>query len=122
MNNANRTLADPLQRAQYILTRQGVPAQGEDTLEDPELLMEVMELREEIENAESQEDVDRVKEENSSGSDFLFLCSMLIMITYRRQNGDLGTRYLRSCWSKRLACSQDCYDQIEIPARDRRCC
>lgn len=49
----------------YILTRQGVPAQGEETLEDPELLMEVMELREAIENAETQEDVDAVREENN---------------------------------------------------------
>ena len=65
LNNANRTLGDPLQRAMYILTRQGVPAQGEETLEDPELLMEVMELREAIENAETQEDVDAVREENN---------------------------------------------------------
>jgi molecular chaperone HscB len=34
-------------------------------LEDPELLMEVMEIREEMEEAESEEDIERLKIENT---------------------------------------------------------
>lgn len=71
LNNANRTLADPLQRVLYILERQGVPAQGEDTLDDSVLLYDVLELREEIENAESQEDIDEIRTENNGKPSFL---------------------------------------------------
>lgn len=71
LNNANRTLADPLQRVLYILERQGVPAQGEDTLDGSILLYDVLELREEIENAESQEDIDEIRTENNGKPSFL---------------------------------------------------
>ncbi|CAL1695831.1 unnamed protein product [Somion occarium] len=64
LNNANRTLADPLQRALYILKREGVITDGENIVDDPELIMDVMESREAIENAETQEEVNQIRKEN----------------------------------------------------------
>ncbi|KAI0078874.1 Co-chaperone Hsc20 [Panus rudis PR-1116 ss-1] len=71
LNTAYRTLSDPVQRVLYILRREGIPTEGENILDDPELIMEVMELRESIENAESQEEVDKIREENQGSIDKL---------------------------------------------------
>ncbi|CDS01063.1 hypothetical protein, partial [Sporisorium scitamineum] len=54
INRAYETLLNPLPRAHYLLERHHAPEVSEsDSLEDPELLMEVMELRERLEEAES---------------------------------------------------------------------
>lgn len=51
-------------RAEYILREQGIDlAESEQTLEDPELLMEIMESRETLDEATSQEQVDLVVSE-----------------------------------------------------------
>jgi len=52
INHAYSTLKDPLARGTYMLARLGVNVDGEDagTISDPELLMEIMESREEVEN------------------------------------------------------------------------
>ena len=49
LNDAYRTLKDPLSRAFYLAALKGVelPADGK-TIDDPELLMEAMEAREEL--------------------------------------------------------------------------
>ena len=91
INAAYKTLQDPLLRAQYLLSLRsgdniegyadradtnsagkssesspvGDPSSDETAkTEDPELLMTVMETREVIENAEKEEDLAEVKEEN----------------------------------------------------------
>ncbi|KAI1651519.1 Co-chaperone Hsc20 [Daldinia loculata] len=69
INDAYRTLADPLSRAQYLLRqRWGIDAAGEETgrVEDPELLMLVLETREAIEEAGSEEDLEPVRAENEA--------------------------------------------------------
>ena len=59
VNHAFRTLQDPVLRAEHILREQGIDlAESEKTLEDPELLMEIMESREALDEATSQEQVD----------------------------------------------------------------
>ncbi|KAF4123359.1 molecular chaperone HscB [Geosmithia morbida] len=66
INEAYRTLADPLLRAQYLLSLRGVDVANDETLkiEEPDLLMTVLEAREEIEEAESEEELERPRSEN----------------------------------------------------------
>lgn len=70
INEAYKTLQSPLLRAQYLLSLRGETAHEDDAAklgdvpEDQELLMEVLELREAIEEAQVQEDVDAIKKEN----------------------------------------------------------
>lgn len=65
INEAYKTLQNPLLRAQYLLRLRGIEVESEhEKLEDPELLGSVMEAREEIEEAESEEEVERLREPN----------------------------------------------------------
>jgi molecular chaperone HscB len=59
LNDAYRTLKDPLSRAIYLAALKGVelPADGK-TIDDPELLMEAMEAREELHEADTIDVVD----------------------------------------------------------------
>ena len=68
INGAYKTLLNPLLRAQYLLSLRGVDVANDETakLEDPELLMQVLELRERVEEAESEEDIEQMKEENET--------------------------------------------------------
>ena len=59
LNDAYRTLKDPLGRAVYLAGLKGVELPGDGkTIDDPELLMEAMEMREELHEASSIELVD----------------------------------------------------------------
>ena len=59
MNDAYRTLKDPLSRAIYLAGLRGVELPGDGkTIDDPELLMEAMEVREALHEAESVDAVD----------------------------------------------------------------
>jgi molecular chaperone HscB len=59
LNDAYRTLKDPLSRAVYLAALEGVELPGDGkTIDDPELLMEAMEAREALHEAESGEAVD----------------------------------------------------------------
>lgn len=55
LNDAYRTLKKPLPRAEYLLTRHGVSI-GDNEILDPEFLMEVLELREELAEAKHARD------------------------------------------------------------------
>jgi molecular chaperone HscB len=59
LNDAYRTLKNPLDRAVYLATLQGVELPGDGkTIDDPDLLMEAMEAREELEEAGTVQAVD----------------------------------------------------------------
>lgn len=61
LNEAYRTLKDPLSRAFYMAELAGVEMPGDGkTIDDPELLMEAMEAREALHEAASPEAVDRL--------------------------------------------------------------
>ena len=59
LNDAYRTLKDPLSRAVYLAGLKGVELPGDGkTIDDPELLMEAMEAREALHETETTEAVD----------------------------------------------------------------
>jgi len=59
LNEAYRTLKDPLARAAYFASMKGVDLPGDGrTIDDPDLLMEAMEAREALHEAESVEAVE----------------------------------------------------------------
>ncbi|KAF2225394.1 HSCB C-terminal oligomerization domain-containing protein, partial [Elsinoe ampelina] len=66
INEAYKTLQNPLLRAQYLLSLRGIDVAEDETakVEDPDLLMEVLETRETIEEAEKEEDLEGLKETN----------------------------------------------------------
>jgi molecular chaperone HscB len=66
INEAYKTLQNPLLRAQYLLSLSGIEVAEDETakVDDPELLMEVLEAREQIEEAEREEDLVGMKKEN----------------------------------------------------------
>ncbi|KAI1440859.1 Co-chaperone Hsc20 [Annulohypoxylon stygium] len=66
INEAYKTLSSPLLRAQYLLQLQGHDVANEETakVEDPSLLMLVLETREAIEEALSEEELEPLRAEN----------------------------------------------------------
>jgi molecular chaperone HscB len=68
INEAYRTLGAPLARAQYLLALAGRDVANDETAKtaDPELLMEVLDAREQIEDAGDDEHaLDALREENA---------------------------------------------------------
>ncbi|KAL8517591.1 hypothetical protein ACS0TY_015736 [Phlomoides rotata] len=59
--DAYRTLTDPLSRAIYLVKLEGVPVDEEERITDPELLAEVMELREAVDEAEDTEALKQIQ-------------------------------------------------------------
>ena len=64
VNRAYGTLTNPYTRAEYILQLQGVTIGESDNVDDTALIMEVMESREELDNAETREEVERIRQDN----------------------------------------------------------
>lgn len=64
-NEALHRLSNPLRRVEYILEREGFGLEESDSMEDPLLLMETMESQEEIQGAESREEVEQVRAVNA---------------------------------------------------------
>ena len=57
VNEGNRVLRDPIERARYLLEQSGVDlGAGRETLRDGAFLMEQMELREELESVQQEAD------------------------------------------------------------------
>jgi molecular chaperone HscB len=63
LNDAYEVLKDPLRRAAYLLGLKGVSAaiDKDETMRDPELLMEAMDAREALMKAESAEAIERLQ-------------------------------------------------------------
>ncbi|TVY19956.1 Mitochondrial J-type co-chaperone JAC1 [Lachnellula arida] len=66
INEAYKTLQNPLLRAQYLLSLRGIDVAEDETakIDDPELLMEVLDTREEIEEAEEEGELEGLKKVN----------------------------------------------------------
>lgn len=68
INEAYKTLSNPLLRAQYLLALRGVDVANDEKLkvEEPDLLMMVLEAQEEIEEATSEADLETPTKENEA--------------------------------------------------------
>lgn len=65
INEAYKTLQDPLRRAQYLLSRHDIDTEDESAkLSDSELLMEVMEAREAVDEVEEESELGGLRTEN----------------------------------------------------------
>lgn len=66
INEAYKTLQNPLLRAQYLLGLRGIYVADDETAktEDPDLLMTVMDVREQVEAAEQEADIHGLKLDN----------------------------------------------------------
>jgi molecular chaperone HscB len=66
INEAYKTLQNPLLRAQYLLSLRGIDVADDEAakVEDPELLMEVLDTREQIETAQEEEEVQELRAVN----------------------------------------------------------
>ena len=64
VNKAYSTLLKPLNRGQYLLEVLGHPVEEIDKSDDASFLMEMMEINEKLEEAQSLEVVHRIKEKN----------------------------------------------------------
>jgi molecular chaperone HscB len=77
LNEAYETLKDPLRRAAYLLSLKGIDAavSKDETVRDPELLMEAMEAREALMEATSIEKVEKLQVK--AGADAIAILSDL---------------------------------------------
>ncbi|CAD6886440.1 unnamed protein product [Tilletia controversa] len=65
VNRAYETLFNPLLRAQHLLERHGITSSDEaEGLDDPDLLLQVMEFRERLEEASSESEAAEVRADN----------------------------------------------------------
>ena len=65
INEAYKTLQDPLRRARYLLAQRGIDVEDESAqISDSALLMEVMEAREAVEEVQDEEGLVGIREEN----------------------------------------------------------
>ncbi|RKP14301.1 Co-chaperone HscB, C-terminal oligomerization domain-containing protein [Piptocephalis cylindrospora] len=64
INEAYKTLLDPLSRAEYLLRIQGMEIEEGESSEDPEMLMEIMEVMEEIEQVKEERELDSLSQAN----------------------------------------------------------
>jgi molecular chaperone HscB len=66
INEAYKTLQNPLLRTQYLLSMRGIDVAEDESLkvDDPMLLMDVLDTQEEIENAQEEEDLIQMKKLN----------------------------------------------------------
>ncbi|KFH66282.1 hypothetical protein MVEG_08381 [Podila verticillata NRRL 6337] len=65
-NKAYATLKEPLSRANYLLDLAQSPIHESESLDNPELLMEVMEARELLEDAQTEDEVQDLKNVNDA--------------------------------------------------------
>lgn len=76
MNTAYQVLLNPVSRVQYILGQEGVEVLEEtDKLDDKQFIMEVMEAREEMEDATDEEQMTEIRDTNKRMSSICRLTS-----------------------------------------------
>ena len=64
VNEAYKTLTNDVSRGEYLLSLRGVRIEEQDKMEDPALLMEILEVREALEEAISEEEVQQIRQQN----------------------------------------------------------
>ncbi|CAE6457938.1 unnamed protein product [Rhizoctonia solani] len=66
VNKGYETLKSPLKRAEYLLSLRGVEMGETDSLEDQHFIMEIMDSRENVEVAETRDDLESLLEDNNA--------------------------------------------------------
>ncbi|CAG8616584.1 15174_t:CDS:2 [Acaulospora colombiana] len=66
INKAYQVLKDPLLRAQYMLQLNGVPIKESESMEDSELLMEILDTRERLEDATSDDEAKIIRNQSEA--------------------------------------------------------
>jgi len=66
LNTAYRTLTSPVLRAEYLLSHGGHQTKETDQLESQDLIVEVLEAREELEDATDEASVEAVRQKNQA--------------------------------------------------------
>lgn len=91
INEAYKTLANPLLRAQYLLSLRGVDVAADETLkvEEPELLTVVLEAHEAMDDAASPADLEGLAAENEER---IAASERLLGEAFRGENVDLAKR------------------------------
>eukprot|EP00794_Sanderia_malayensis_P014038 gene14038-15497_t len=69
INKAYNTILDPLSRAAYLLELKGIKIEEKNMIQDPEFLMEVMEINEDLAEVNSKEDLDAILTNNNKSID-----------------------------------------------------
>ena len=64
MNEAYKTLNSDSLRGEYLLGKRGIQIEEKDKMEDPGLLMEILEVREALADAQTEEQVADIREQN----------------------------------------------------------
>lgn len=64
VNEGYKTLSNESRRGEYMLLQRGVEIEEQDKMEDPELLMEILEVREALEEASTEEEVIAIRDQN----------------------------------------------------------
>lgn len=100
---------------EYILSQHDLETNETDALEDPELIMDVMEARENLELAASREEVGALQAENQGISHYFYFGLILIIFICHRKNRPASTRDRISCGGTGLEKSQDSCNQAEVP-------
>ena len=80
VNKAYSTLLNPFARAEYILQLKGIEIGESDNIDDPALIMEIMDAREGLDNAETQSEVEEIREENAGRLLLALNSSLKLMI------------------------------------------
>lgn len=65
VNEAYKTLTSDVKRGEYLLELRGVRIEEQDKMEDPELLMEILEIREALADAQTEEEVQQIRSDNA---------------------------------------------------------
>jgi molecular chaperone HscB len=77
VNEAYNTLLQPLSRIHYILSQHNLGVSETDQLDDPRLITEVIEIREALEDASSESEVEEIKNDVSGSRETIHFMSTI---------------------------------------------
>lgn len=120
VNDAYQTLKDPVARAAAMMRRMGieVPGEGDSTVQDPQALMEIMELREQLAGLESPQKLSEFID--SANAQFMQLQEqMAAALDAGSGNGKAAqVAYLNlNYYAKLLASARKQYQQLSVKIR-----
>ena len=115
VNEALHRLSNPLRRVEYILAREGYGGEESDKLDDMELLLDVMEAREGLANAESPDEVAEIRTANDGKRPALIVCPVSKALCSQDARDLARNRAAR--WGQRLGGCPNGSDQAEVSAR-----